>query len=100
MEALVVPEVNGIPLYYSYLIVRADAPFRSLADLRDRTFAFSDPLSNSGRLVPVYQLALMGETPESFFGRYIFTYAHDNSIKAVAENLVDAAGRLPSALRG
>ncbi|MBI2912934.1 MAG: phosphate/phosphite/phosphonate ABC transporter substrate-binding protein [Chloroflexi bacterium] len=91
MELLAAPEVNGEPTYYSYLVVRADAPFGSLADLRGRTFAFSDPLSNSGRLAPVYQLALLGETPESFFGRSIFTYAHDNSIKAVAENLVDAA---------
>lgn len=91
MELIAAPQVNGQATYYSYLIVRADSPFRSLADLRGRTFAFSDPLSNSGRLAPVYQLALMGETPESFFNRWIFTYAHDNSIKAVAENLVDAA---------
>lgn len=91
MELLAAPEVNGETTYYSYLVVRADSSFGSLADLRDRTFAFSDPLSNSGRLVPVYQLAIMGETPESFFSRSIFTYAHDNSIKAVAENLVDAA---------
>ncbi len=91
MELLVAPEVNGEPTYYSYLVVRSDAPYRSLADLRGRTFAFSDPLSNSGRLAPVYQLARMGETPDSFFSRSIFTYAHDNSIKAVAENLVDAA---------
>ncbi len=91
MEALVVPEVNGATLYYSYLITRTDAPFRSLADLRGHTFAFSDPLSNSGRLAPVYQLALRGETPDSFFSRYTFTQAHDNSIKAVAQGLVDAA---------
>lgn len=91
MELLAVPEVNGETIYYSYLVVRADSSLDSLADLRDHTFAFSDPLSNSGRLAPVYQLALMGETPESFFARSIFTYAHDNSIKAVAENLVDAA---------
>lgn len=91
MELLAAPEVNGETSYYSYLIVRADSPFASLADLRGRTFAFSDPLSNSGRLAPTYQLALMGETPESFFSRSIFTYAHDNSIKAVAENLVDGA---------
>jgi len=91
MELLVAPEVNGEPTYYSYLVVRSDAPYKSLADLRGRTFAFSDPLSNSGRLVPVYELARMGETPDSFFSRSIFTYAHDNSIKAVAENLVDAA---------
>jgi len=91
MEALVAPEVNGVPFYYSYLIVREEASYETLADLRGHTFAFSDPLSNSGRLAPVYQLALVGETPESFFSRYIFTYAHDNSIKAVAEKLVDAA---------
>lgn len=91
MELIAAPEVNGQATYYSYLVVRADSSFSSLADLRGRTFAFSDPLSNSGRLAPVYQLSLMGETPESFFSRWIFTYAHDNSIKAVAENLVDAA---------
>jgi phosphonate transport system substrate-binding protein len=55
------------------------------------TFAFTDPLSNSGRLAPLYQLALLGEAPESFFSRAIFTYAHDNSIRAVADGLVDAA---------
>ncbi len=91
MELLAAPEVNGEPTYYSYLVVRADAAFDSLDDLRGRTFAFSDPLSNSGRLAPVYQLARLGETPESFFSRSIFTYAHDNSIKAVAEGQVDAA---------
>ena len=91
MEALVVPEVDGKPLYYSYLIARSDSGIDSLDDLRGRVFAFSDPLSNSGRLAPVYQLALKGETPETFFKRYIFTYAHDNSIKAVAEGLVDGA---------
>jgi phosphonate transport system substrate-binding protein len=42
-------------------------------------------------LVPVYALAQMGETPESFFRRYIFTYSHDNSIRSVAEEFVDGA---------
>ncbi len=93
MEAIAaaVPEGADGPYYYSYLIVRRDSPAQSLADLRGLTFAFSDPLSNSGRLTPTYQLALMGETPDSFFRRYIFTYAHDNSIRAVADGLVDGA---------
>jgi phosphonate transport system substrate-binding protein len=91
MELLVAPEVHGQPYYYSYLIVQPDSDVDSLDDLRGRLFAFSDPLSNSGRLVPVYQLAMKGETPETFFDRYIFTYAHDNSIKAVAEGLVEGA---------
>ena len=33
----------------------------------------------------------MGETPESFFKEYIFTYAHDASIKVVALGNVDGA---------
>lgn len=91
MESLVAPEVNGQIYYFSYLIARRDSDIHSLDDLRGRIFAFSDPLSNSGRLAPLYQLALKGETPEAFFDRYIFTYAHDNSIKAVAEGLADGA---------
>lgn len=91
MELLAAPVVNGSSTYYSYAVVRSGSPFQSFADLRGYTFAFSDPLSNSGRLAPLYALALMGETPESFFSRTIFTYAHDNSIKAVANGLVDGA---------
>lgn len=91
MRALAVPEINGQAVYYSYLIVPQDSPTQSLPDLRNKTFAFTDPLSNSGRLVIVYQLALLGETSESFFSRYIFTYSHEHAIKAVAEGLVDAA---------
>lgn len=53
--------------------------------------AFTDPLSNSGHLAPDYQLSLFGETPVSFFGKYIFTYSHDHSITAVADKLVDGA---------
>jgi phosphonate transport system substrate-binding protein len=91
MELLVVPEVRGQTVYYSYLIVPATSPARSLADLRGKVFAFTDPLSNSGKLVPQYQLAQMGETPETFFQRYIYTYSHDKAIRAVAEGLVDGA---------
>ena len=33
----------------------------------------------------------MGETPDSFFEKYIFTGGHDNSIEAVAQKTVDGA---------
>lgn len=91
MEALVVPVVRGEPVYYSYLIVHKESTVTSWEELRGRTFAFTDPMSNSGHLVPVYQLWQKGETPASYFSRYIFTYSHDNSIKAVGNRLVDAA---------
>ncbi len=91
MQALVAPQVNGEIVYYAYLIVPSDSLAKSLADLRGKTFAFSDPLSNTGRLVAVDQLLQIKTTPDAFFSRTIFTYSHDNSIKAVAENLVDGA---------
>ena len=91
MELLVAPQVGGGTVYYSLLMVGSDSAAQSLADLRDASFAFSDPLSNSGRLAPLYQLALLGESPDNFFGRTIFTYAHDSSIRAVAEGVVAAA---------
>jgi phosphonate transport system substrate-binding protein len=54
-------------------------------------FAFTDPKSNTGKLVPTYWLTQMGEKPETFFGKTIYTYSHDNSTLAVARALVDGA---------
>jgi len=90
-EALATPQVRGQPFYQSYLIVPKDSPYQTLEDLRGRVFAFTDPDSNTGAMVPRFWLAEAGEAPESFFSKTIFTYSHDNSILAVAEGLVDAA---------
>ncbi|MDT8441154.1 MAG: phosphate/phosphite/phosphonate ABC transporter substrate-binding protein [Desulfuromonadales bacterium] len=92
LQLLVVPETpDGETVYYAYLIVPASSPARSLDDLRGRRFAFTDPQSNTGRLVPTYMLSRHGETPEEFFGELIYTYAHDKSIQAVAAGKVDGA---------
>jgi len=91
MELLLAPQVKGETTYYSYLIVPSDSAAAALADLRGKRFAFSDPLSNSGRLAPEYQLQLAGETPDSFFASHEYTGSHDNSILAVADHLVDGA---------
>lgn len=91
MELLVAPQMYGETVYYSYLIVPAGSSASSLRDLRGASFAFTDPLSNSGYLVPTYQLFLLGETPSSFFSSYILTYSHDNSVMAVVDKLIDGA---------
>jgi phosphonate transport system substrate-binding protein len=91
LELLVAPQVYGATKYYSYIIVAKHSPIRSFSGLRGKRFAFTDPLSNTGKLVPTYMLARMHETPDSFFGQYIFTGQHDKSIKAVAQGVVDAA---------
>jgi len=90
-DAIVTPIVRGNPFYQSYLIVHKDSQFFELEDLRNHSFAFSDPNSNSGSLVPNYWLHTMKERPESFFRSTNFTYSHDNSILTVAKSLVDGA---------
>lgn len=91
MELLAMPVVKGKPVYYSYIIVHKNSTFKSLQDLKGKHFAFTDPKSNSGKLVPDYMLAKMNETPEHFFSKVEYTYGHDKSISAVAEKLVDGA---------
>ena len=91
LQLLALPEMSHGPIYYSYLIVPANSPARELNDLRDKVFAFTDPKSNSGKIVPTYWLAQMEETPDSFFSKHIYTYAHDASIQAVVDKLVDGA---------
>jgi len=90
-EALATPIIRGQPYYHSYLIVHKNSSYQKLEDLRNRVFAFTDPESNTGSLVPNYWLAQMGEEADSYFRSFTYTYSHDNSILAVAKKLVDAA---------
>ncbi len=90
-ESLAVPEVHGSHFYRSYLIVNKESTYHHLEELKGHTFAFTDPDSNTGKLVPTHWLAEMNERPETFFSRIVYTYSHDNSIMAVARNLVDGA---------
>ncbi|MFC1881297.1 phosphate/phosphite/phosphonate ABC transporter substrate-binding protein [Thermodesulfobacteriota bacterium] len=90
-EALAVPQVRGKHSYHSYLIVNQNSTFQDLMDLRGKTFAFTDPESNTGKLVPTYWLFQQKEQPKEFFGKIIYTHSHDNSIMAVANSLVDGA---------
>lgn len=84
LELLATPIYQGKPLYQSYIIVPVyDAATESIADLRGRIFAFSDPLSNSGYLVPKSELARLGTTSEVFFRKSFFTFSHRKVVDAV-----------------
>ncbi len=90
-EALAVPQVRGKHFYHSYLIVNHNSTFHDLMELKGKTFAFTDPESNTGKLVPTYWLVQQKQKPKEFFSKIIYTHSHDNSIMAVATSLVDAA---------
>lgn len=90
LKLVAVPLWRGRPLYQSYLIVSADDQrSQSLADLRGKIFAYSDPDSNSGFLYPQYLLFQQGENPSLFFSRSFFTWAHRHVVEAVGIGLAD-----------
>lgn len=91
LELLASPSMNGRPFYRSYVIVPSVSEDKDFYDLRGKSYAFTDPLSNSGYLVPVFWLSQRGEGPDTFFKKYIYTKGHYNSIEAVAMRIVDGA---------
>lgn len=91
MELLVAPQVDGETTYNSYLIVPTSSNAQSMKDLRGKVFAFTDPISLSGRFYPTYLLQQLGFTPEEFFARTFYTYSHDEAIRAVASGVADGA---------
>lgn len=91
IEMLASQQRLGIPYYQGYLVVAKDSEINDIADLKGKTVAFTDPLSYSGYTFLEEMLRQKNETPETFFGRYIYTYSHDKSFRAVANRVVDAA---------
>lgn len=91
LELLAAPKAYGGTVYYSYIIVPKESKAKNLDDLKGTSFAFTDPLSNTGKLVPEYLIARKGESSKTFFSKTVFSGSHDKSILAVADNLVDGA---------
>ena len=76
-----VPVFEGESRYRSYLIVRAsDTRRRSYADLHGVVFAYSDPDSNSGYLVPQFEILKRGLRSATLFRKTFFTWAHQDTV--------------------
>lgn len=96
---------DGTKGYYSYLIAHVDNPILKEIDTQkgdgDRyvidnasnlTFAFNDPNSTSGYLVPSYYVfAKNNVNPNKAFKQLIFAGSHEATAQAVANNQVDIA---------
>jgi len=88
---MAVPVFEGKPLYRSYIIVHKDRSFRTIGDLEGRVFAYADPDSNTGYIVPRQMLIDLERNPDSYFRHTFFTYSHTESIEAVAARVADGA---------
>ena len=87
--------------YKSYIVVQADSDIQSLEDLQGKTFAFVDPESTSGNVIPTDEILSafpdLGltfddlHTDGKFFKSAMFAGSHQGSLQAVAQGNVDAA---------
>ncbi len=91
MELVAVPVYGGKPTYHSFIIRNHRLEgIQRIQQLKGRVFAYSDPDSNSGYLYPTYRFYQLGIRPQRFFRKTFFTWAHRNTVDAVASGLADA----------
>ena len=78
--------------YYSIGFARADSGINSLDDMKGKVFAFGDPNSTSGYLIPSIEIPQSGYSmkPGDYFGDIRFVGGHEQTIVAVANGDVHA----------
>ncbi len=92
VRLLAVASYQQKPLYRSYLIVPAtDTQTKSILDLKDKVFAYADPHSNTGYVVPRHALTAAGQDANSYFRKTFFTWSHAKAVQAVASGLAEGA---------
>jgi len=83
---------NGSLGYRSCLIVHSESDVFGPEDMAGKTFAFNDPNSTSGYLVPsMFFMTEMGVDPKKYFSKVMFSGSHEASILAVANKKVEVA---------
>jgi len=83
---------NGSLGYRSCLIVHTDSDIFSPEDMAGKTFAFNDPNSTSGYLVPsAFFMMELGVDPKKYFSKVTFSGSHEASILAVSAKKVEIA---------
>ena len=91
IEILAQPVCNGKTVYQAYIIAHESSGIHDFKGFKGKTFAFTDPLSNSGKLYATKRAKDLNTTPDKFFSSSLYTYAHDKSIQLVARQLIDGA---------
>lgn len=103
-KAIITQLVDGEPFYHSYIITHKDNPWTSLEEMIEDAgevdFAFGDPNSTSGSLIPSIELQDRGvykSEDDHQFNSVRYTGSHDATALAVQNQQVDA-GAIDSAI--
>jgi phosphonate transport system substrate-binding protein len=83
-------DAKGFQSYRLLLLVRADSPIKTMADLKGRRIAHTSPSSNSGNLAPRALFPSLGITPDKDY-KVLFSGGHDRSVLGVRSGDFDAA---------
>ncbi len=78
------------PFYKGQFITKTGSGIKTLADLKGKTFCFTDPLSGSGTIVPQIVLKANGIDPDKDLKSYQFAGSHPNVVTAVYKGDCDA----------
>ncbi len=81
---------DGTTGYYSIGFAKADSGITSIDDAKGKIFAFADPNSTSGYLVPGAELTEKYGKLEEYFGEVKMSGGHEQSIVGVANGDFDA----------
>lgn len=90
VELLLTTMRNGSKVFPFSIIVAADSPIKTVADLKGKKIAGADPLSTSGNLYPRAFLVSQGIDPNKDV-QWVYSGGHDKSIIALVNGQVDAA---------
>jgi phosphonate transport system substrate-binding protein len=90
-EAIVngVKESTGSATYKSVIVANKDSGIKTLEDLKGKSFAFVDPASTSGNLIPRKMLIENGIDPDNDFSTSYYAGTHNAMMYAVANGKVD-----------
>jgi phosphonate transport system substrate-binding protein len=81
---------RGGGAFYAAIIARSDSGINSLQDLKDKSFAFGDPISTSGHIFPKKMFKQAGLDPARDFKNVVFAGGHDATVLAVFNHKADA----------
>lgn len=108
-EVVIGDEKVERPFYYSYWVVPADSPYKSLTELKGKVAAFPSPLSTSGYVFPMARMVELGlltkqgenVDPSAYFERVYFAGGYPQAWEAVKQKQAQVsiiAGDVPEAL--
>jgi len=86
-------ETNGSRTFKGYIVVRADSPVETLAQLKGRTIAFGDAKSTMGHLVPRYLLLRAGVDVKELAGHKFLDNQENVALGVLAGNFAAGAVR-------